>query len=165
MTDHDAFLALSRHVDRGRYAVDRRLLLILLDRYLDRIGNLLLIVQEYLLADDLRSEEAQRLVRQRILRIERLALGQSGQNPVEQPADIEIVQGRDRNDLGVGQNPAPLPDQLLEPLGRRQIDLVDNQNCPDTAARDTVENLAAAVGPFDHVGHVQDDVTKRIIDS
>ena len=65
MTDHDAFLALSRHVDRGRYAVDRRLLLILLDRYLDRIGNLLLIVQEYLLADDLRSEEAQRLVRQR----------------------------------------------------------------------------------------------------
>lgn len=71
---------------------------------------------------------------------------------------MKSFRGRDRNDLGVGQNPAPLPDQLLEPLGRRQIDLVDNQNRPDTAARDTVENLAAAVGPFDHVGHVQDDV-------
>jgi hypothetical protein len=67
VADQDALLRVAGHVDRRRDAVDRRLLLVTFDLDFAAVGDLLVVEFEDLLADDLRGEEAQRLVRERIL--------------------------------------------------------------------------------------------------
>ena len=67
LADQDTLLGITLDVDDG-HDMDRGVLLVeLLDEHLGRIGNLLVIVEKELLADDLGDEETGRLVGQRIL--------------------------------------------------------------------------------------------------
>ena len=75
MPDDDALLRFARHVDRRRDAVDFGLLPVAFDLDLATVGYLLVVEAENLLADDLRGEEAQGLVRERILGVEGRAFG------------------------------------------------------------------------------------------
>ena len=103
MSDEDAFLRLASHINGSRNAVKTGLLPILVYRYLHTVRNLLLVVEEYLLTDYLRSEETHRPVGQRILRIIRFPFGKPGENQVEQPSYVEPVQRRYGNHLGLRQ--------------------------------------------------------------
>ena len=73
--DEDSLLRVARHVDHCRYAVDAGLLAVLLDLDFAAVRDLLVVVAQDLFADDLRGEETQRLVRERILRVEGFAFG------------------------------------------------------------------------------------------
>ena len=59
-------LAVACNVDSSRYAVDLRLFAVLLNSDLDAVRHLFVVVEEDLLADNLRGEETQCLVGQRI---------------------------------------------------------------------------------------------------
>ena len=69
VADHDALLRVAGDIDRGRDAVDRRFLLVAIDGDFARVGDLLVVEFEDLLADNLRGEEAQGLIREGILRV------------------------------------------------------------------------------------------------
>jgi len=160
--DEDSLLRVARHVDHGRNAVDAGLLAVLLDLDFAAVRDLLVVVAQDLFADDLRGEETQRLVRERILRVEGFAFGQQRQNPVEQAGDVESFPGRDRYDFGVGQRRAPLLDERFERLLRRQVDLVDHHQRRHSALADAVDDLGRTfVVPLDGVGHVEQHVGVR----
>ena len=158
MTDDDTFLAVACNVDRRRDAVDLRLLTVLLDRDLDAVRHLFVVVEEDLLADNLRGEETQRLVGQRIFRIVGLTLGQHRENQVEQPTHIEILLSRNGNNARCGHTLVPLLDQRFECLGRGEVDLVDHNDCRDIALCHLVEDLGRAIGVLDRVGNVEQHV-------
>ena len=141
MTDNDALLRVTRHVNRCRDAIDCRLLLIAINLNLTAIRNLLIVVGEYLLANNLRCKEAQSLVGQSILRIVGLALGQIIENLRENSLDIKLLLSRRRNDYRLRKTLVPLNNNLLKLFLRCKIYLVDNYDCWYTAQLNLFDNI------------------------
>ena len=110
MAYDDALLAVALDVDDG---IDMNLAVVLLEALHDnlhRVGNLLVVVKQYLLADNLRDEEAGGLVRQLVLVKEGRALGQELLYALQQQVYAELVLGRDGQNLRIGQQGVPLFD-------------------------------------------------------
>ena len=158
MPDHDALLTLTRNVERCRNTVDLGLLVVLVYRHLNAVRNLLVVVEQHLLADDLRGEEAQCLVGQRILRIVWLTFGQQSEDQVEQAADIEILLGRHRSYPCLGKAFVPPGHQRLERLGSRQVDLVYYHDNRNSALCDMFQHLFRPFAVLDRIGHVKQHV-------
>ena len=158
VADQDALLRVAGHVDRRRDAVDRRLLLVTFDLDFAAVGDLLVVEFEDLLADDLRGEEAQRLVRKRILGVERRAFGQQREDGPEQPFDVEILLGRRGDDLRPGDFGLPFVDQRFERFGRREVDLVDDHDGRNAAPADAVDDFGRAFALLHGVRDVEDHV-------
>ncbi len=159
MTDDDPLLRLAGHIDGGRDAVDGGLFAVLLYRYLHTVRDLLLVIQKYLLTDDLRSEETHRPVGERIFRIVGFPFGQLGENQVEESSYIETVQCRYGHHVGSGQARAPLLGKRLQSLLGSEIDLVDHHDDRYSAGTDTVHDpLRGFVAPLHRIRHVEDDV-------
>ncbi len=161
VADENALLRFAGDVDRRGDAVDRRLLAVALDLNLAAVGDLLVVEAQDLLADDLRGEEAQRLVRERILGIVGGAFGQQLQNRLEEPFEVEALAGRDRHDARRGELRLPLLDQRVEPCRVREVDLVDDDDGRDAALAYLSDDFGRAVALLDGVGDVEDDVGVR----
>ena len=93
VADDDSLLRLAGNIDCSRGAVDSGLLLVGVNLNLAAVGYLLLVVQENLLADNLRGKEAQSLVRKRILRIEGLSLGQTLKDSIQHALHSHLLLG------------------------------------------------------------------------
>ena len=158
MADQYAFLRVAGDVDRRGDAVDRRFFLVAVDLDFAAVGDLLVVEFEDLFADDFRCEETQRLVRQRLFRVERRTFGQQGEDGFEQPLDIEVFLGRCRYDLRFGQLLPPLVHQRVERFGRREVDLVDHHDGRNAAFPDAADDFGRTVALLHGVGDVEDDV-------
>ncbi len=125
---------------------------------LTAVGDLLVVEFEDLFADDLRSEETQCFVRERVLGVERRAFGQQFEDDFEHPFDVEILLGRHRDDPCPGNLGLPFVDQRVQRFGRREVDFVDDHDRRDAALVDALDDFGRTVAPFDGVRHIEDHV-------
>ena len=114
MADDDALLRVALDVDDG---IDMYLTVVLLEALHDDlygVGYLLIVIEENLLADDFRDEEAGGLVRQLVFVEEGGTLRQQLLDALQQHVDAELVLGRDRQDFGVGEQGVPAVDDVSQ---------------------------------------------------
>ena len=107
MADDDALLAVALHVDGG---VDQDILvrfLELLHNHFHRIGYLLVIIKEYLLANDFGDEESGGLVGPLVFGEIGRRVGQELLDARKEVVHIEARLGRDGEDFGLRQEFVP----------------------------------------------------------
>ena len=162
MADDDALLRLALHVDDGLDANEVFLLLEALHDSLYAVGYLLVVVEEYLLADDLGDEEAGGLVGPRVLVEVGGRLRQQLLDARQHLIHAELMQGGDGEDLGLRQDGVPFLHLLGEDGGgvtpTGHINLIDQHEDGDLELLHFLEEDGVLVGRLHHVGDVEQHV-------
>ena len=130
----------------------------LLDLDLDAVGDLLVVVEEDLLADDLVDEEALGFVGELVLIEERRALGQYLDDAGKERVEAEMFEGGDLEDLGLREGLVPEGGEVLEGLLGGEVDLVDNEENARAAVLHFLHKICVFVGRVLDVGDVEEDV-------
>ena len=169
VTNEDALLAFAFAIDDGRNVDDVVALLEALDADLAGIGNLLVVEQQDLLADDFGDEEPGGLVGQGILLEIGRTLGQQLFDLGHQQIGTQTMQGGNGYDFGVGQTLMPLFDKPDECGLIDEVHLVQDHD--DTRLRrggvvglsghglHLLEELLVLLGTLDRVGEIQEDIS------
>ena len=158
VTDDDALLTVALDVDdRGDADVAVGLPELLHDD-LAGVGYLLVVVEEYLLAHDLGDEETGGLVGPLVLVEVGGMVGQELTDALEYVIDVEAVEGRDGEYLGLGQCLVPEGDRLFQRLLVREVYLVDEHEDGHPETGYLLEEIGVLVGGLHHVGDVEQDV-------
>ena len=156
--DDYALLGVAHDVDDGPDVVTVGILLELLDDHLGAVGNLFVVVGEYLLADDLGGKEAEVAVGEEVLVVPGLALGQQRHYASEHRLEPEPLLSRDREDFRMGHGGGPLRGQGGHGLLVAQVDLVDDDEHRAVHTAQPLDVFPVLVSLLHHVGDVEDDV-------
>ena len=125
--DDDTLLGIALAVDDGIDADEFVLFLEGLHFNLDRIRDLLVVVEEDLLADDLINEESRGFVGQLVLWEEGWSDGQGFFDSIEELRDAETLLRGDGEDLCLGELRVPEGYEGLEGLLSREVNLIDDE--------------------------------------
>ena len=158
MADDDALLRVALDIDDG---VDVDVGLVFLEALhtdLDAVGDLLVVVEEYLLADDLRDEELGGLVCQLVLVEVWRTLGQEFLDACQDGLHVEPVQRRYGQNLRLGQNLMPLLHERDQILLVGQVNLVDEHEHGHFHLRDLLQEIGVLVDLLHRVGHIEQHV-------
>ena len=158
MSDDDALLRVALHVYHGVYVDVLVGLLERLHLHLYRVRNLLVVVEQNLLADNLRDEEACGLVRELVLIEERRRVGQQLLDAAHEHVDAELVLRRDGENLGVWQQRVPALHGVAERLLVALVNLVDEQQHGYCHVLHLVEEVLVLLGVLHDVGDVEQHV-------
>ena len=169
MAYDDAFLTVALHVDNG---IDVDVLVCFLELFnnnLYAVGYLLVVIKQYLLADNLGYEEAGRLIGPLVLIEVSRALGQEFLYALQHNINIELVQGADGDNLCLGQYSMPLLYYigkllLTSPLALRRgvrgeaVNLIDKNQNGASHTLDFLQELGILVGCLDHIGYIEQNI-------
>ena len=158
VADDDALLRVALHINHG---VNVDLVLLLLEHvnaHLHRVRNLLVIVEQNLLAYNLRHEEASWLVGELILVKVRGRRWQQLLNALHQDVGAKLVLCRYGQNLGVGKQRVPFLHDVAELFLLAHVDLVDEQQHGDGHLLHLVEEVHVLLGVLHHVGDVEQHV-------
>ena len=159
--DDDTLLRVALAVDDGVDADEFVLFLEGLHLDLDRIRDLLVVVEEDLLPDDLINEEACGFVGQLVLGEERRSDGQGFFDSIEELGDAETLLCGDGEDLCLGELGMPEGYEGLEGLLGREVDLIYNKEHARTRGGhllDFVDKVGIAVDGVLGFGDVEEDI-------
>ena len=169
MPDDDALLRVALHVDDGVDVNAPFVFLEALHAHLHRVGYLLVVVEQYLLADNLRHEEAGRLVGQLVLVEVGRTFGQQFPDAFQQHVRAKLVLRRNGQNLGLGQQRVP----LLHNRSQRSIttssafsllpstklvNLVNQQQHGNLHLLHLLQEVHVLFRVLHHVGHVEQHV-------
>src|SRR5574344_1113988 len=153
----EALLAFPHDIDYCADVISLRALLEFLHRHLAAIWNLLLVVEENLLADDFRSEETQVLVSEHILVIPWRSHREPADNRIEDIVQIELLLSGSRIDDGLRKLFLPPLHELMDLLLGADVYLVDNQHYRTFNMLEFCDVLRMLVAFLDGVCHVKHD--------
>ena len=137
------------------------ILLELLHHHFYRIGYLLVVIKQNLLADNLRDEEACRLVRPLVFAEVGRRIRQQFLHPLHHIIHVELRLGRNGNHFRPGQERRPLLDGLHQLLLVRQVYLVDEQQDRHFHLRHLVDEVAMLVRRLHHIRHIEQHIRIR----
>ena len=162
MPNDDTFLRVALHIDD---CVDMDVMFVLLEtlhHHLDRVRHLLIIVAQDLLTDDLRHEEAGRLVRQLVLAKVSRTLGQQFHDALHQHVGTELIGSRDRKYFRIGQQSVPLLHKVAQlrsdVLALQHVNLVDEQQHGNLHLPHFLQEVGVLLRLFYHVGDIQQNI-------
>ena len=155
----DTLLRIALHIYHS-HDMDRIILLLkLLHNHLHRIGDLLVVEQQDLLAYYLRDKEPRRLVGKRILAEIWGRHRQKLDYPVHEIRHIEILLCRHREDLGIGEHGVPTLRELLKlRLLLHKIDLVDHHKHRDALLGHLGKEIGILRRILHHIGDIYEYV-------
>lgn len=158
VADDDAFLAVALHEDDGADADALVRLVEGFHHYLAGVGYLLIVVEEYLLADDFGDEEAGGLVGPLVFVEVGRGRGQEFLDAAHDVINVEACLGGDGEYLGRGQGFVPRGDEVFKRLLVGYVDFVDEQEYGHLHAGYLLEKVLVLVGLLHHVGDVEEHV-------
>jgi len=130
----------------------------LLHHHFDRIGNLLVVITQDLLADNLRHKEARGLVGKLVFVEICGAFGQQLADAFHEDIGAKLVLGRDGQYLGIGQQRVPSLHDIAQTLLVGLVDLIDEQQHGNGHGLHAVEEIHVFLRILHHVGHIEKDV-------
>ena len=158
MSDDDALLRVALHV---YHSVNVDVAVGLLKRLhlnLYRVRNLLVVVEQNLLADYLRHEEACWFVGQLVLVEERRRVGQKLLNAAHEHVDAKLVLGRYGKNLGIGQQRVPLLNGVAECLLVALVNLVDEQKHRNGHLLHLIKKVHVLLWILHNVSHIEQHI-------
>ena len=158
VADDDALLAIALDIDDTGDVDVFVGLLETFNHYLAGVGNLLIIIEENLLTHDFCDEEAGRFVGPLVLVEIGRVVGEEFLDALQHIADIELVQGTDREDFGLGQGFVPQGNLLLQGLLVGEVNLVDEHQDGHFQFGHFLKELGVLVRRFHHVGDIKQDI-------
>ena len=158
VADNDALLAVALHINQSAYANVFLGLLKFFDHHLTSVGNLLVVVQKYLLADDLRDEKARRLVGPLVFFEVRRRIGEQFLDARQHAVDTELGLRRNGEDFGLRQDFFPGFDEFHNAGLVGKIDFVDQHQDRHLHALHLCDEIGILVGFLHHIGHVEQDI-------
>ena len=129
-----------------------------LDLHLAAVGDLLAVVEEDLLPQDLRGEEAEVLVGELVLVEPGRGFRQAAGNGLQDALQVEFLLGRDGDDLRLRELLLPPLHQLDDLLLGGDVDLVDDHDDRAFHPAELLDVGLVLVALLHRVGDVQDDV-------
>ena len=158
VADDDALLTIALHINERTDANALFRLLKLLDHHLAGVGNLLIVVQKNLLADDFRHEKARRFVCPLVFLEVRRRIGKQLFDARQDAVDSELRLRRNREDLGRGQDFFPRLDEFHDTRLIRQVDFVDQHQDRHLHALHLRDEVGVFVGLLHHIRHVEQHI-------
>ena len=155
--DDDGLLRGSLHIEGRGDANEVGLLLVALHDNFHTVGNLLLVLQQDLLADEFRHEEAHRAVGEGILREIGRALGQQRDDAFAHLLDVDPLEGGNGENIRGRENRLPVALRFLHLLIGVFVDFVDDEHHGDAHLVDLFDELLVVSG-LPALDEIEDDV-------
>ena len=133
----------------------------LLNDHFHRIRNFLVIIQQNLLADNLRHEKTGRLVRPLVLVEVRRRIRQQVLDALHHHIHPELRNGRYWNDFGLWNQCMPFFHTFHQGILIAQINLIDKQKDRNLHLAHLFDELHVLVRLFHHIRHIEQHIRIR----